>query len=165
MMSQVNTMEIYKRNADPRLEKYGHASVGASGYEIRYQWHAPVETIPTTIEVANLSTYRINNEYSVLYLPTIEGSYDTRTDHVKGFELKIQAQPFSPSDGQCIVMPTQGHTSKGLTNKCVCLGCIRKVVSRTGRDTKETIREVLRELSTPVRYRSITDKYKALSKP
>jgi len=160
-------MEIYKISADPRLEKYGQTNIGAAGYEIGYQWHQPVEAYPAaypaTVEVRALSTYRINNEYSVLYLPTVEGSYDPRADHVKGFELKIEAKPFSIRDGQCIVMPTQGESSKGLTSKCVCLGCIRKVISSTRRKTNDIIGEVLRELSTPVRYRSVTDKYKALA--
>ena len=158
-------MEIPKRRTDPRLDKYGLASIGASGNEVRYQWHVPEETIPATIEIANFNTYRVNNEYSVLYLPTTEGSYDARNEHVKGFELKIQAQPFNYSDGQCIIMPTQGLSSKGLTNKCVCLGCIRKVLCGARRKTEDTIKEVLRELSKPVRYRSITDQYKVEAKP
>ena len=157
-------MEIYKISADPRLEKYGQNNIGAAGYQIGYRWHEPVETNPATIEVSALSTYRVNNEYSVLYLPTVVGSYDPRADYVKGFELKIEAKPFSVRDGQCIVMPTQGESSKGLTSKCVCLGCIRKVISSTRKKTNDTIGEVLKELSMPVRYRSITDKYKALAK-
>ena len=156
-------MEIYKRRIDPRLEKYGLANVGASGYDIGYHWHEPAETVSSTIEVATLSTYRVNNEYSVLYLPTVKGTYDIRTEHVKGFELKIEAQPFNVSDGQCIVMPTQGDSSKGLTDKCVCLRCIREVIRGTRRNTKDPISEVLRELSKPIRYRSITDKYPVVS--
>ena len=157
-------MEIPTRRTDPRLEKYGLVDTGAYGNEVRYQWHVPEEIIPATIEIANFNSYRVNNEYSVLYLPTTEGSYDARNEHVKGFELKIQAQPFSDSDGQCIIMPTQGLTSKGLTNKCVCLRCIRKVICDAKKKTENVITEVLRELSKPVRYKSITDKYKVEAK-
>ena len=158
-------MEIPNRRTDPWLERYGLECVGASGNGVRYQLHEHGETIPATIEIANFNTYRVNNEYSVLYVPTTEGSYDARNEQVKGFELRIQAHPFSYGDGQCIIMPTQGFSSNGLTDKCVCLGCLRKALCDAKKKTENVVTEVLKELSKPVRYKSITDKYRVEAKP
>ena len=157
-MSHVCTMELYKKRTDPRLEKYALANGGAPCTEIGYTWHQPVEPNPVSIEVAGFRTYRVNNKYSVLYLPTVVGSYDTRADCVKGFELKVDLQSFRPNEGQCIIMPTQGYTAKGLTDKCACLGCIRKIISCAEKEERDAITEVLQQLSRPIRYRSITDK-------
>ena len=103
-------------------------------------------TLPIVAGVPWIQTHSVNNELSVVYLATqtrsvLSGIYDEDT-----YGLNINCYPIKGHLKKCVTIPTKGSTLEGLTGKCVCVACVKKVAEDAEEEGKDIVRQVNQQL-------------------
>ena len=93
-----------------------------------------------------MQTHSISSELSVIYLMTqrrnsFSGIYDDEL-----FGIDIKCYPLKGHNGKCMIIPVHGQKLSSLTDKCVCLDCLRTIASRAERKRKDTVKYIDRKL-------------------
>ena len=74
----------------------------------------------------------------------------------EAFGVQIRVYPIGRQEKQCFILPvvqSQYHgisKMKGLTGKCVCLGCVAGVIEGAEKVNKDIGEAIMEQLTTPV---------------
>ena len=93
-----------------------------------------------------MQTHLISGELSVIYLMTqrrntLGGIYEEEL-----FDIDIKCYPLKGHNKRCMIIPIHGQKLSSLTDKCVCLDCLRTIASRAERKRKDVVTYIDRKL-------------------
>ena len=93
-----------------------------------------------------MQTHSISSELSVIYLMTQRGNLLSGIYDEELFGIDIRCYPLKGHNKKCMIIPIHGQELSSLTDKCVCLDCLRTIASRAERKRKDVVKYIDKRL-------------------
>ena len=93
-----------------------------------------------------MQTHSISSELSVIYLMTQRRNLLSGIQDEELFGIDIKCYPLKGHNKRCMIIPIHGQELSSLTDKCVCLDCLRATASRAERKGKDTVKYIDKKL-------------------
>ena len=101
---------------------------------------------PITGGAVQMQTHSISSELSVIYLMTQRGNSLSGIYDEELFGIDIKCYPLEGHNKKCMIIPIHGQKLSSLTDKCVCLDCLRAITSRAERKGKDVVKYIDKKL-------------------